>query len=136
MGQVRGGGLRQGKREGAVVGLSSGGTAAPVMRLVNTLDSTTVTVLSAGMPKPVQRLAGQAATGPEQDLPFVLDDDAVAPVYDRRLQEQQQAANSQDAAAQMHSLRPHGCYGHRSPASALAGWCPFAVPLCCCPVVD
>ena len=73
------------------------------------------------MAKPVQRLAGQAATGPEQDLPFVLDDDAVAQAYEERLQEQQQAADPQDAAAQMQALRPR--YGHRSPASALAGWC-------------
>lgn len=81
------------------------------------------------MPKPVQRLAGQAATGPEQDLPFVLDDDAVAQVYEEVLQEQQQqAADPQDAAAQVQALRPR--YGHRSPASALAGWCPFAAALC------
>ena len=78
-------------------------------------------MLSSGVSKPVQRLAGQAATGPEQDLPFVLDDDAVAQAYAEHLQEQQQAADPQDAAAQMQALRPR--YGHRSPASALAGWC-------------
>lgn len=91
------------------------------------LSALTVIIFSAGMPKPVQRLAGQAATGPEQDLPFVLDDDAVAQVYEERLQEQQQqAADPQDAAAQAQVFRPR--YGHRSPASALAGWY-----LCCCP---
>ena len=84
----------------------------------------------SGGPKPVQRLAGQAATGPEQDLPFVLDDDAVAQAYEERLQEQQQAADPQDPAAQMQALRPR--YGHRSPASALAGWChPVSSPHAC-----
>ena len=86
------------------------------------------------MQRPVQRLAGQAATGPEQDLPFVLDDDAVAQAYEERLLEQQ-AADPPDAAAQMQALRPR--YGHRSPASALAGWCdrpcyPELCMLCSC----
>lgn len=76
----------------------------------------------AGMQRPVQRIAGKAATGSEQDLPFVLDDDAVAPVFDERVQDQQAAHphdDDDDDAAQMQALRPR--YGHRSPASALAG---------------
>lgn len=72
------------------------------------------------MHRPVQRIAGKAATGPEQDLPFVLDDDAVAPAFDEHVQEQQ-VADPHDSigAAQVQALRPR--YGHRSPASALAG---------------
>ena len=85
------------------------------------------------MQKPVQRIAGQAATGPEEDLPFVLDDDAVAQAYEERLQEQQAAdlaSGHQADAAEMQALRPR--YGHRSPASALAGWCmPCCAVLCC-----
>ncbi|KAL3148333.1 hypothetical protein ABBQ38_013792 [Trebouxia sp. C0009 RCD-2024] len=77
---------------------------------------------ASGMQRPVQRIAGKAATGSEQDLPFVLDDDAVAPVFDERVQDQQAAHphdDDDDDAAQMQALRPR--YGHRSPASALAG---------------
>ena len=78
--------------------------------------------VGSGMQRPVQRIAGKAATGPEQDLPFVLDDDAVAPAFDERVQEQQAAYPHDDVdddAAQLQALRPR--YGHRSPASALAG---------------
>ena len=77
--------------------------------------------VGSGMQRPVQRIAGKAATGPEQDLPFVLDDDAVAPAFDERVQEQQAAYPHDDDedAAQLRALRPR--YGHRSPASALAG---------------
>ncbi|KAL0054002.1 hypothetical protein WJX82_002157 [Trebouxia sp. C0006] len=74
----------------------------------------------SGLSRPVQRIAGQAANGPEDSLPFVLDDDAVAPAFQQPLPEQQQP--SHDAAfgaPETHTNRPR--YGHRSPASALAG---------------
>ena len=76
----------------------------------------------AGGQRPVQHIAGQPATAPEEDLPFVLDDDAVAPAYEERLLEQDAAdlASSQHGGAgQGQAVRP--CYGHRSPATAQAG---------------
>ena len=66
----------------------------------------------------MQRIAGQAANGPEDSLPFVLDDDAVAPAFQQPLQGQAHE-NDLEAAETMQSNRPR--YGHRSPASALAG---------------
>ena len=74
------------------------------------------------MQRPVQRIAGQPATAPEEDLPFVLDDDAVAPAYEERLLEQDAAdlaTSPHGGAAQQQAARP--CYGHKSPASAQAG---------------
>ena len=66
----------------------------------------------------MQRIAGQAANGPEDSLPFVLDDDAVAPAFQQPLQEGQQP-DADFSAPEMAANRPR--YGHRSPASALAG---------------
>ena len=96
----------------------------PVSRCTDTpnLSSHECAVPCTGVQRPVQRIAGQAATGPEEDLPFVLDDDAVAQAYEERLQEQHAAdlASGPNAdAAEVQALRPR--YGHRSPASALAG---------------
>ena len=71
-----------------------------------------------GLVRPVQRIAGQAANGPEDSLPFVLDDDAVAPAFQQPLPGQQ-PGNDMGAVDPMPSNRPR--YGHRSPASALAG---------------
>ncbi len=76
---------------------------------------------TAGLSRPVQRIAGQAANGPEDSLPFVLDDDAVAPAFQQPLPEQQPSHGAAFAAPEMHTNRPR--YGHRSPASALAGSC-------------
>lgn len=74
---------------------------------------------TAGFSRPVQRIAGQAANGPEESLPFVLDDDAVAPAFQQPLPEQQPSHAAAFAAPEAHTHRPR--YGHRSPASALAG---------------
>ena len=75
---------------------------------------------TAGLSRPVQRIAGQAANGPEDSLPFVLDDDAVAPAFQQPLPEQQQPSHGAAfGAPETHTNRPR--YGHRSPASALAG---------------
>ncbi len=75
---------------------------------------------TAGLSRPVQRIAGQAANGPEDSLPFVLDDDAVAPAFQQPLPEQQQPSHGAAFdAPEVHTNRPR--YGHRSPASALAG---------------
>ncbi|DBA73921.1 TPA: hypothetical protein ACH3X2_009570 [Trebouxia sp. C0005] len=73
----------------------------------------------SGFSRPVQRIAGQAANGPEESLPFVLDDDAVAPAFQQPLPEQQPSHAAAFAAPEAHTHRPR--YGHRSPASALAG---------------
>ncbi|DBB04526.1 TPA: hypothetical protein ACH3X1_012614 [Trebouxia sp. C0004] len=72
----------------------------------------------SGLSRPVQRIAGQAANGPEDSLPFVLDDDAVAPAFRQPLPEQP-SHSAAFGAPEMHTHRPR--YGHRSPASALAG---------------
>jgi len=69
----------------------------------------------------VQRIAGQAANGPEDSLPFVLDDDAVAPAFQQPLPEQQPSHSAAFGVPEVHTNRPR--YGHRSPASALAGNC-------------
>ena len=71
----------------------------------------------------MQRLAGQAANSPDDSLPFVLDDDAVAPAYEQALQQQQvegEALPQQRAGPILH--RPS--FGHRNPASAAAGLAP------------
>ena len=68
--------------------------------------------------RPVQRIAGQAANGPEDSLPFVLDDDAVAPAFQQPLQDQHLSSEVEQPQP-VQSNRPR--YGHKSPASALAG---------------
>lgn len=73
----------------------------------------------SGLSRPVQRIAGQAANGPEDSLPFVLDDDAVAPAFQQPLPEQQPSQGAAFLAPEGPTNRPR--YGHRSPASALAG---------------
>lgn len=71
--------------------------------------------------RPVQRLAGQAANGPDDSLPFVLDDDAVALAFQQPLQQQaavpEEMLQASPAALALH--RPS--YGHKSPANAAAG---------------
>ena len=76
---------------------------------------------TAGLSRPVQRIAGQAANGPEDSLPFVLDDDAVAPAFQQPLPEQPPSHIAGFGAPEVHTNRPR--YGHKSPASALAGIC-------------
>lgn len=73
----------------------------------------------SGLSRPVQRIAGQAANGPEDSLPFVLDDDAVAPAFQQPLPEQPPSHSAGFGAPEVHTNRPR--YGHKSPASALAG---------------
>ncbi len=75
----------------------------------------------AGENKPVQRLAGQAANGPDDSLPFVLDDNAVAPAF--------QQAHQQQGPLPGQKLRQP--YSH-TPASAAAGkhFCGAAELLC------
>ena len=71
-----------------------------------------------GESKPVQRLAGQAANGPDDSLPFVLDDDAVAPIFQQPLQ---QLPIPPEQRADVAPILQRPSYGHRTPASAAAG---------------